>query len=166
MSPELTLCAANAPALHSSSCSCSSQNILFALMQAPSCRCFVFACHLSLKLREEILFLHVPSISTCDDSCCSSAILIEFFFHRPLSHVHFRVVSFRSVSQSVSHRITHAAGVLVYLECLYHLSWVFKMLSFKRLAVSLRTLQKLAEAHRWHHTSLTSTCIFYVKSFT
>jgi len=106
-----------------------------------------------------MLYLHLPSISTCDDSWCSSAILIEFFFHRPLSHVHFRVVSF----SSVSHKITHAAGVLVYIECLY-LSWVFKMMSFKRLAVSLSTLQKLAGAHRWHHTSLTSTCILFVKS--
>ncbi|KAK7176681.1 hypothetical protein R3I93_000799 [Phoxinus phoxinus] len=33
------------------------------------------------------------------------------------------------------------------------------MLSFKRLAVSLRTLQKLAEAHRWHHTSLINELI-------
>lgn len=156
MSPEFTLCTANAPALDFLLLLGQQSKQTLSLMQAPSCRCFVCACHWSFRLREKILFLHLPSISPCDDSCCSSAILIEFVFHRPLSHVHFRVVSFRI--------ITHAASVLVYLECLY-LSWVFEMLSFNRLAVSLRTLQKLTEAHRWHHTSLTSACI-YIFSFT
>lgn len=72
-------------------------------------------------------------------------------FPPPLSHVHFRVVSF-------SDRTTHVAFVLFNTESLY-LRWFLKML-FNRLAVSLRTLQKLTKAHRWHHTSLTSSCVF------
>lgn len=120
------------------------------LVQDPA-RCLRVSADL-LNCVAECYFLHLPSISPCDDSCCSFAILMEFFSPCPLSHVHFRVVSF-------SYRITHAASVLFNTEH-HSLSCCFFliMLLFNRLAVPLRSLQKLTKAQRRHHTSLTSIC--------
>uniref|UniRef100_A0A671S2U8 Methyltransferase domain-containing protein n=1 Tax=Sinocyclocheilus anshuiensis TaxID=1608454 RepID=A0A671S2U8_9TELE len=70
-----------------------------------------------------MLFLHLPSISPCDDSCCSFAILIELFCHRPLSHV------VCTLPGRVIHRITQAASTLFNTEYLY-LSWGFFFLMY------------------------------------
>lgn len=89
----------------------------------------------SLRQREAMLFFHLPSISPCEDSCCSSAILIQLFFRRPLHSMY--------TSGSCHSLVAHARRG-------------FKMLRLNRFAVSLRYFQKLSKPVRCHHTSLTS----------
>lgn len=110
-----------------------------------------------LRSRKRLLF-HSPSISPCDVSCCSSAILDVLLFSPPLFNpkFYFRVVLRTAVDTRVL--VFCRATLTSKVEEDIPIFEVLRtMLLFHRLNPR-RCRLALDVARRWHQTSLTSLC--------